>query len=64
MKELAIVIPTYRRVDNTTPYYLTKALTSIKDQTYQNYKVFLIGDHYDDNDEFFKLATSIIDLDK
>ena len=64
MKELAIVIATYRRIDNTTPYYLTKALTSIKNQTYQNYKVFLIGDHYDDNDEFFKLATSIIDLNK
>ena len=64
MKELAIVIATYRRADNTTPYYLTKALTSIKNQTYQNYKVFLIGDHYDDNDEFFKLATSIINLDK
>lgn len=64
MKELAIVIATYRRADNTTPYYLTRALTSIKNQTYQNYKVFLIGDHYDDNDEFFKLATSIIELDK
>jgi glycosyltransferase involved in cell wall biosynthesis len=61
---LAIVIATYQRNDGTTPNHLTKALTSIKNQTYQKYTVFLIGDHYDDNDEFVKLATSIIDSDK
>jgi glycosyltransferase involved in cell wall biosynthesis len=61
---LAIVISTYQRNDGTTPIHLTKALTSIKNQTYQNYMVFLIGDRYDNNDEFIRLATSIIDSDK
>ena len=57
---LAIRILTYQRSDGKTPYFLRKALESIKNQTYQNYKVFLIGDKYDDNDEFVNIATSII----
>jgi glycosyltransferase involved in cell wall biosynthesis len=61
---IGIVIPTYKRKDGSTKINLTHALTSIKNQTYQNYKVFLIGDDYEDNDEFIELATSIIDKDK
>jgi glycosyltransferase involved in cell wall biosynthesis len=62
--KISIVIPTYRRSDNKTPEYLIRALTSIKNQTYQNYKVFLIGDNYDNNDEFVKIASTIIDSKK
>lgn len=62
--KLAITIPTYKRLDGNTPIYLLRALESIVKQTYQNYKVFLIGDHYEDADEFIKLATSIIPSDK
>lgn len=62
--KLAIGIPTYQRADGTTPGYLTRALESIKNQTHQDYKVFLIGDCYQNNDEFEQLATSIIDKDK
>lgn len=62
--KLAIVITTYKRDDNKTIDYLTNTLLSIKNQTYQNYKIFLIGDKYEDNAEFELLATSIIDLDK
>ena len=61
---IAIVIATYQRVDNTTPMYLTRALTAIKNQTYQDYKVFLIGDCYTNSVEFELLATSIIPIDK
>lgn len=61
---LGIVIPTYQRRDGNTPSLLTRALNSIKNQTYTDYKVFLIGDRYDNNDEFIELATSIIDSDK
>lgn len=61
--EIAIVIPTYKKSDNSTLFYLNRALQSIKNQTYQNYKVFLIGDKYDDNDEFETLS-KIIDSDK
>jgi glycosyltransferase involved in cell wall biosynthesis len=62
--KLAIVIATYQRNDNTTPIYLTRALNAIKNQTYQEYKVFLIGDKYNDSDEFYKLATKTLPADK
>ena len=62
--KFAITIPTYKRLDGTTPQYLTRALNSIINQSYQDYKVFLIGDAYDDNDEFIQLATSMIPNDK
>lgn len=61
--KIAIVIPTYKKSDNSTLFYLTRALESIKNQTYKNYKVFLIGDKYEDNDEF-NLLSKIIDADK
>ena len=61
---IGIVIPTYQRGDGTTPSLLTRALNSIKNQTHTDYKVFLIGDKYDNNDEFMQLATTIIDSDK
>jgi glycosyltransferase involved in cell wall biosynthesis len=62
--KLAIVIATYQRADNTTPMYLTRALNAIKNQTYQEYKVFLIGDNYTDSAEFYKLATEILPENK
>lgn len=61
--KIAIKIPTYQRSDGRTPEVLTRALESIKSQTYQNYMVYLIGDKYDDNDEFLRLS-SIIEPDK
>jgi glycosyltransferase involved in cell wall biosynthesis len=62
--KIGIVIPTYQKNNGTTPSLLTRALNSIKNQTYTDYKVFLIGDRYDNNDEFIQLATTIIDSDK
>jgi len=62
--KIAIVIATYQRIDNTTPNFLTRALQSIKNQTHQDYVVYLIGDKYEDNIEFEVLATSIIDKNK
>ena len=61
--KIAITISTYRRNDGKTFYFLERCLNSIKNQTYKNYKVFLIGDKYEDENEFLKLA-SIIDDDK
>jgi len=57
---IGISIPTYQRKDGTTPFFLSRSLESIKNQTYQDYKIFLIGDNYEDKEEFIKLATSII----
>lgn len=62
--KLGIVIATYQRSDGSTPDYLTRALLSIKNQIHQDYKVFLIGDKYTDNDEFITLAKSFIPQDK
>lgn len=62
--KLGIVITTYQRPDGNTPSYLTRALLSIKNQIHQDYKVFLIGDKYTDNDEFITLSKSIIPHNK
>lgn len=62
--KLAVVIATYQRTDGTTPAYLERALRSIKDQTHQDYKVFLIGDKYEDSVEFTSLAEATIPRDK
>jgi glycosyltransferase involved in cell wall biosynthesis len=62
--KIGIVIPTYQKIDGTTPSLLTRALKSIKNQTHTDYKVFLIGDKYENDNEFVELATSIIDTDK
>ena len=59
--KIAIVIPTYRRSDGKTYDYLTRCLTSIKNQTYQNFKVFLIGDKYEDQLEFDYFTKSFLD---
>jgi predicted O-methyltransferase YrrM len=63
-EKIGIIIPTYYRKDNLTNEYLTRALTSVKNQTYQNYKLFLIGDRYENIDEFNHISNSIIDKEK
>jgi hypothetical protein len=50
--KFGIVIATYMRPDGKTPFYLNRTLNSILYQKFKNYKVFLIGDKYEDNDEF------------
>ena len=55
--KLGIIIPTYQA--KKTPQYLKRAFDSIKAQTHQDWKVFLVGDRYDDNEEFKGLAKMI-----
>ena len=62
--KIAVSIPTYRRSDGSTRRLLERALNSIKTQTYKNYKIFLIGDKYDDNEEFLEIANSFYDQSK
>lgn len=64
MTKFGIVISTYQRPDGKTPYFLNRCLNSVKNQTYQNFKVFLIGDKYEDDNEFNNLGVDIIDEDK
>lgn len=53
--KLGIVISTYYRKDGSTLKYLTRALDSIFNQTYQNFKIFLIGDKYENENEVLEL---------
>ena len=56
MVKFGIVIATYQRKDGTTPFYLTRTLDSIFSQTYQNFKVYVMGDKYDDEEELFGMV--------
>lgn len=61
--KLSIIIPTYQREDNSTPFYLKRALDCIFNQTHQDFKVYVIGDKYEDNEEFLKICSGY-DQDK
>ena len=50
--KLGIVIATYQKLDGSTPSLLKRAIESIKNQTYQDYTLIIIGDKYEDNNEF------------
>lgn len=50
--KLGIIITTYQRSNGTTPEVLKRALTSIKNQTHQDFQLIIIGDKYDNNSEF------------
>lgn len=52
MINFSIVITTYRRKDGSTPHVLKRALDSVFSQTHSNFKVYVIGDKYDNNNEF------------
>lgn len=61
--KIGIVTPTYRKLDGSTYNHLKKTLESVKNQIHQDYKMFLIGDNYSDNDELIELS-KIIPSDK
>lgn len=52
MVNFAVKISTYQRKDGKTPFYINRALTSVFSQEYQNFKVYVIGDRYEDEKEF------------
>jgi glycosyltransferase involved in cell wall biosynthesis len=59
--KIGIIICTYQREDGKTPFYLSRTLNSVLNQTYKNFKVFLIGDRYEDNDEFQSFSSGFTD---
>jgi glycosyltransferase involved in cell wall biosynthesis len=61
--KLAIVTPTYQRKDGKTPTYLNRAIDSLKKQTYKNFKFFLIGDKYEDDEEFNRFSESLTGIE-
>jgi len=56
--KVCVVMPTYFRKNGSTRELLSRALRNLEAQTYKNFKLFLIGDHYDDNDEFEEICKS------
>ena len=61
--KLAILIPTYRKGNGEFKGQIEQCLNSIANQTHQEYKVYLIGDKYEDDSEFNDLS-KIIDSSK
>ena len=61
--KLAIVTATYWKLDGSTKNDLKRTLESVKNQSYQDYKLFLIGDNYSDHKELIELS-QIIDPNK
>jgi len=57
--KFAIIIPTYQRKDLKTRELLTRCLSSIVNQFYKEYRVFLIGDKYEDSKELIELSKII-----
>lgn len=55
---IGIVIPTYRRLDGKTPVLLKRALDSIFNQTKNEFKIYLIGDKYENEGEIMELISS------
>jgi glycosyltransferase involved in cell wall biosynthesis len=58
MNKFGVIISTYMRPDGKTPFYLDRCLNSLKKQIFKNFKVYLIGDKYDDNNEFSNIVKS------
>lgn len=50
--KLAVLIRTYKRKNGLSKGYLKRAFKSLENQTYKNFKLFVIGDDYSDNEEF------------
>lgn len=54
-----ILVKTYKRKSVDNSKIVSRALLSILNQTYKNYKVFFIGDRYEDEKEFLELSALI-----
>lgn len=57
--KLAILIPTYRKGNGEFKNQIEQCLTSVSKQTHSNYKVYFIGDKYENNNEFDELSKII-----
>lgn len=50
--KFGVCISTYRRENGTSPSNVRRALASVAAQSYDNWRVYLVGDRYDDDVEF------------
>jgi len=56
--KFAVTIATYKRRDGQTPYFLKRALDSVFNQTHQDFRVFIVGDGYEDVEEFNEIISN------
>jgi glycosyltransferase involved in cell wall biosynthesis len=61
--KFGICMATYKRKNGKSPFYLSKTLNALLNQTATNWHLYLVGDKYEDNDEFLE-CISIIPKDK
>jgi glycosyltransferase involved in cell wall biosynthesis len=54
--KVAVIIATYVRKNGLSKQHLDRCLTSLKNQTNQNFKIFLIGDAYENEEELFSFS--------
>lgn len=54
-----ITMPTYYRPDGSSYMLVSYAIKSLLKQKYQNWKLYFIGDRYEDDGEFRKLAAMV-----
>ena len=59
---LGVTIHTYQRQDGQTPAFLSRAIQSIINQSYQNFKIFIVGDKYENNKEFEDVINGFIEI--
>ena len=62
--KFAIILSTYQRNDGRTPVLIKRTLNSILNQTHTDYKIFLIGDRYENNDEFEQICNDFVEKEK
>lgn len=56
--KLAVIICSYDRKNTSSKNILIKMFKMLENQTYQDFKVFIIGDCYTNNDEFENICKS------
>jgi glycosyltransferase involved in cell wall biosynthesis len=59
---LGVTIHTYQRADGQTPNLLCRAIQSVINQSYQNFKIFIVGDKYENNQEFEDVINGFVKI--
>lgn len=57
MNKYGIVVTTYKRKDNSSFQKLKRSIQSIERQSLNDWKLYLIGDHYEDEQEFNTISS-------
>ena len=56
--QFAVIVATYYRKNGKTKFFIERMLKSLENQTFKDFKVFIIGDNYADAREFDSIIKS------